>query len=75
MICYEHSRDIELSLEALTIYANHLLSELPFPYALLWRQNFEILKDVTGESLHHMFHSFSFPLALSPIFFPSFHFV
>jgi hypothetical protein len=62
--------------EAFITYALHILSELPFPYALLWRQNVEILKDVTGESLHHMFHSFSFPLALSPIFFsPSFHFV
>ncbi len=40
----------------------------PFLSPCLWRQNFEILKDVTGESLHHMFHSF-FPLALSPIFF------
>jgi hypothetical protein len=57
-----------LYIEAFITYAHHILSELPFPFALFWRQNFEILKDAKGESLH-MFHSFSFPLALSPIFF------
>jgi hypothetical protein len=73
---YENSRDIVLSLHR-SIY--YLCPPYPFgaplSFAMLWRQNFEILKDATGESLHHMFHSFSFPLALSPIFSPSFHFV
>ncbi len=70
-IFYENSRDTEvysLYIDAFITF-DPILSELSFPFAMLWRQNFEILKDATGESLHHMFHSFSFPLALSPNFF------